>query len=90
MFQVQKKAITAVERTELRRMFGALDADGGGEVEFDEFITVWKMVADDERSIEGARPGAGEKKPRMLFWFKKPLWVCSGVRSVPTQATLWG
>ena len=54
--KVVKRTLTEAKRTQLRELFAALDSDGGGEVEFEEFASAWKMMAGDrEESVTIAR-----------------------------------
>ena len=54
--KVVKRTLTEAKRTQLRELFAALDSDGGGEVEFEEFASAWKMMAGDrEESATIAR-----------------------------------
>ena len=54
--KVVKRTLTETKRTQLRELFAALDSDGGGEVEFEEFASAWKMMAGDrEESATIAR-----------------------------------
>ena len=40
-----KRTLTDSKRAQLQELFSALDSDGGGEVEFEEFALAWKMMA---------------------------------------------
>ena len=51
-----KRTLTDSKRAQLQELFSALDSDGGGEVEFEEFALAWKMMAGDrEESATIAR-----------------------------------
>ena len=51
-----KGTLTDSKRAQLQELFSALDSDGGGEVEFEEFALAWKMMAGDrEESATIAR-----------------------------------
>ena len=45
--KVVKRTLTDAKRAQLQELFSALDSDGGGEVEFEEFALAWKMMAGD-------------------------------------------
>jgi len=54
--KVVKRTLTDAKRAQLQELFSALDSDGGGEVEFEEFALAWKMMAGDrEESATIAR-----------------------------------
>ena len=54
--KVVKRTLTDSKRAQLQELFSALDSDGGGEVEFEEFALAWKMMAGDrEESATIAR-----------------------------------
>ena len=54
--KVVKRTLTDAKRAQLHELFSALDSDGGGEVEFEEFALAWKMMAGDrEESATIAR-----------------------------------
>ena len=51
-----KRTLTDSKRAQLQELFSALDSDGGGEVDFEEFALAWKMMAGDrEESATIAR-----------------------------------
>jgi hypothetical protein len=57
--KLMKKTLGERKRAQLRELFDALDADGGGEVEFSEFVTTWQMI--------GGRDAASMRVARELF-----------------------
>eukprot|EP00218_Dolichomastix_sp_CCMP3274_P000432 CAMPEP_0170163316 /NCGR_PEP_ID=MMETSP0033_2-20121228/77538_1 /TAXON_ID=195969 /ORGANISM="Dolichomastix tenuilepis, Strain CCMP3274" /LENGTH=293 /DNA_ID=CAMNT_0010400955 /DNA_START=294 /DNA_END=1172 /DNA_ORIENTATION=+ len=50
--KVVKKTISDKKRQEYQGLFAALDDDGGGEVEFEEFLMAWVLVVEDASAAE--------------------------------------
>lgn len=53
--KVMKKSLGEKTRTHFRELFDALDSDGGGEVEFEEFAAAWSLVRGSASSMREAR-----------------------------------
>ena len=53
--KVMKKSLGEKTRTHFRELFDALDSDGGGEVEFEEFAAAWALVRGRASSAREAR-----------------------------------